>query len=330
MIKSWIDFLSFTKKIGQNRLLIQGAGGNISVKVGDVLWVKASGCWLQDADNKNIFVPVSYKGIKNRVMNDDNDPITSERIYMDNIDNDLRPSIETTLHALMPHKYVIHTHSVNAIALSVMKTGRGKLSEMLSGIKWEWVPYARPGIPLTKKVQQVLHSNPDILILANHGVVLGASTIDKLESLLNEFEKRVELEPRLLDASNFITSRPLVKASFAWSTNSIVHALAFDDLSLKLLTRGILYPDHVVFLGSDPSSVINSIKNVKDKKYYIVKNKGVLISKMIGDNSMQMIECMANVVLRIHSQKDVVYLSNKDIDNLVDWDAEKFRQKYQK
>ncbi len=45
-------------RVGKNILLVQGAGGNSSVKHGDVLWVKASGTWLADAEDKDIFVPV--------------------------------------------------------------------------------------------------------------------------------------------------------------------------------------------------------------------------------------------------------------------------------
>ena len=48
---------AFCKKIGSNSLLVQGAGGNISWKEDDVLWIKASGMWLIDAVKENIFVP---------------------------------------------------------------------------------------------------------------------------------------------------------------------------------------------------------------------------------------------------------------------------------
>ena len=36
-------------RIGAERLLIQGAGGNTSLKSDDDIWVKASGRWLADA-----------------------------------------------------------------------------------------------------------------------------------------------------------------------------------------------------------------------------------------------------------------------------------------
>ena len=52
-----------SKKIGDDLDLIQGAGGNTSEKIGDELWVKASGCWLSDALKKNIFISVNYKNI---------------------------------------------------------------------------------------------------------------------------------------------------------------------------------------------------------------------------------------------------------------------------
>ena len=43
-------------RISKDRLLVQGAGGNISWKNGNVLWVKSSGSWLADANTINIFV----------------------------------------------------------------------------------------------------------------------------------------------------------------------------------------------------------------------------------------------------------------------------------
>ena len=47
---------NLSEDIGKNLNLIQGAGGNSSVKIDEVLWVKASGYWLSDANKKNIFV----------------------------------------------------------------------------------------------------------------------------------------------------------------------------------------------------------------------------------------------------------------------------------
>ena len=64
MIESRLRKISkLSKKIGDDIDLIQGAGGNVSEKIGDDLWVKASGCWLSDALKENIFISVNYKNI---------------------------------------------------------------------------------------------------------------------------------------------------------------------------------------------------------------------------------------------------------------------------
>jgi rhamnose utilization protein RhaD (predicted bifunctional aldolase and dehydrogenase) len=49
---------AMSARVGRDPLLIQGAGGNSSVKIEGVLWVKASGTWLQDAERAPIFLPV--------------------------------------------------------------------------------------------------------------------------------------------------------------------------------------------------------------------------------------------------------------------------------
>ena len=47
---------NLSENLGKNLDFIQGAGGNTSVKINETLWIKASGCWLSDANQKNIFV----------------------------------------------------------------------------------------------------------------------------------------------------------------------------------------------------------------------------------------------------------------------------------
>ena len=53
-----MEFLQLSAKIGQDRALVQGPGGNTSIKEDDVLWVKASGTELANALTAEIFVPV--------------------------------------------------------------------------------------------------------------------------------------------------------------------------------------------------------------------------------------------------------------------------------
>ena len=47
------SFNALSARLGQDRLQVQGPGGNTSVKQDDVMWVKASGTELADALQDN-------------------------------------------------------------------------------------------------------------------------------------------------------------------------------------------------------------------------------------------------------------------------------------
>ena len=68
----------------------------------------------------------------------------------------LRPSIETTLHALLPHQVVVHTHSVRTIALAIRTDAEAQLARRLDGLDWLYVPYRKPGLPLTQLIAKRL------------------------------------------------------------------------------------------------------------------------------------------------------------------------------
>ena len=94
------QFLDLSTEIGENINFVQGAGGNTSFKEGNSLYIKASGHKLKDSKKKNIFVEVNISKILNQLQNEN--PIKGawdESKF-------LRPSIETTMHIIMPQKYV--------------------------------------------------------------------------------------------------------------------------------------------------------------------------------------------------------------------------------
>lgn len=175
---------ALSARIGQDPLLTQAAGGNTSIKAGSVLWVKASGKWLAKVSEEPMFVPVNLDGVRRRIAAGEADPAKPETLEAGGVQG-LRPSIETTLHALMPHPVVLHVHSVNTIAWAARADGESRIAERLAGLNWVWVPYCRPGLPLTQAVARVMETrNPDVLIIANHGPVLGAADCAAAEALL--------------------------------------------------------------------------------------------------------------------------------------------------
>ena len=61
------DLKELSVFLGDNLDWVQGAGGNTSVKENGVLWVKASGYWLSDAQNNNIFVPLDKQTVLDKI-----------------------------------------------------------------------------------------------------------------------------------------------------------------------------------------------------------------------------------------------------------------------
>ena len=121
--------INITEKIGRDINLVQGPGGNISFKSNGFMYIKASREKMSNAKNKNIFVKTDHNKILSSIKNNDKDPIKNSWDKR----SSMRPSIETTMHALMPHKYVLHVHCVNTLA-SLQKITKKKIKKFLRGI----------------------------------------------------------------------------------------------------------------------------------------------------------------------------------------------------
>src|SRR5271170_5985194 len=106
------SLLELSCRVGRDPLMVQASNGNISVKMDGVLWIKASGRWLANADREEILVPISLSHIRKCLMK-------GEEIRGDWPTCRLRPSIETAMHSVIKQSVVLHVHSVNAIAWAI-------------------------------------------------------------------------------------------------------------------------------------------------------------------------------------------------------------------
>ena len=129
------QFLELSARIGSNPLLVQGPGGNTSVKADGRMWVKASGTELADAVSSDIFVGVS---VERAIAELEGAGDGSCRSALLDSNCTLRPSIETTFHALLPQRYVFHFHSVGAIAHARPHPHAGRTHFLWEGLHWFW------------------------------------------------------------------------------------------------------------------------------------------------------------------------------------------------
>jgi rhamnose utilization protein RhaD (predicted bifunctional aldolase and dehydrogenase) len=99
------------------------------------------------------------------------------------------------------------------------------------------------------------------------------------------------------------------------------HALATDPLALKRGKANVFYPDHVVFLGVGVATTFAG-----DPPLVAIPGLGVAIRDDAKPAIEPMGRCLADVMRRIEEQDELVALTPEDVDRLVNWDAEKYRQ----
>ena len=105
------------------------------------------------------------------------------------------PSVEAILHAILPHKYVDHTHADAVIAITNSPNGRARIEEIY-GDSVVIVPYVMPGFKLARLVAELFpaqaSANTIGMILLNHGVFsFGATARESYERMI-ELVNRAE------------------------------------------------------------------------------------------------------------------------------------------
>jgi rhamnose utilization protein RhaD (predicted bifunctional aldolase and dehydrogenase) len=318
--------------LGRDTAHVQGAGGNTSLKL-DAEWmlVKASGYLLQDAEQQDMFARVAFGRVRQALASGATDPL---RASFDAAGP--RPSIETTLHALMPHRVVLHTHSIPVLAAACLVDAQARFDACLAGLSWAFVEYARPGTPLAQAVSRALARDGDaaILVLQNHGVVVGAESAQRALELLEEVCSRVALTPRVLDIAPDLQALESLARLHALTlpADHQVHTLALHPAHLALAQAGTLYPDHVVFLGPKvgvvPSARVDGGAGLAaaPSKLWLVPGKGALLAPDLPAAALAMARCLADVVALLPEACACRYLSAGDEAELLGMEEEKHRQ----
>lgn len=325
-------------RIGADPLFVQGAGGNTSIKDGGILWIKASGTWLKNALRDDIMVPVAMAPLL-AAVSEGNPAADTPQLFTVAEKNPagLRPSIETTVHALLPQRAVIHVHCVETIATVVRTDAEKLVAERLRGLNWAYVPYCKPGLALARAISARLKPQTDVLVLGNHGIVVAADTIAEAETLLRRVSGLLAQPVRAAPAADLAALQRLAAGSGYRLPEFVeAHSTATDPLSCRLAAAGSLYPDHIIFLGEgvavagpddDAASVAARAQAASVRPMLILfPGKGVLVRNDANAGAEAMTRCLANVTARLPADAPIRHLTTAEIAELLDWDAEKYRQ----
>jgi rhamnose utilization protein RhaD (predicted bifunctional aldolase and dehydrogenase) len=332
------DIKQLCSELGKDPLLVQGAGGNISWKEGDVLWIKGSGTWLVNATQDDIFVPVDLPKLSHALVQ--KDFYAQPQLIGEHA---LRPSIETTLHALMPQAIVAHLHAIYALTYLVNKDSQKMVARLFEGsadnrLQVAFVQYHKPGPQLAQAIQEALIDKPNanIIFLKNHGIVVGADSIGQMKILLNSLELicNSNKSPIPILAYQPPPTPKELEGYYAPFSDTQVHALALDpDLYSRLASDWVLYPDHAVFLGADALTFSSWGEFIAQKstlselpELIFIGRIGVFVRPDFNLAKTAQLRCYYDVISRLAPNATLDPLSHTEIDALLNWDAEKLRQ----
>ena len=279
-----------SRLLGKEPSLVLHGGGNTSVKTtvtdffGDsqeVLYVKGSGWDLASITTQG-FAAVKLDVLKRMATLknlSDTDMVRQQRAAMLNPDAP-NPSVEAILHAIIPYKFVDHSHSDAIVSITNTTTGH-KLIEKIYGKKILIVPYVMPGFILAQRIYQMTRKldweKYGGIVLLNHGLFTFSDhaktsydrhikIVTQAENFIKKHRVKIALvQPKKINLETLAAIRQSV--SKAWG-RPIVAFLKQDHKSTgfanlpnvsSLANRGTLTPDHVIrtkpkpaILGSNP------------------------------------------------------------------------------
>ena len=205
-----------TRLLGSDPKMVLHGGGNTSVKTKikdqlgedvDVICIKGSG-W-----DMGVIEPAGLPAVRLEPLRklrkldklSDEDMVNFQRINL--LDSTSpNPSVETLLHAFLPHKFIDHVHSTAVLALTDQPDNKALVQEVY-GDRVAYVPYTIPGFALAKAVAEVFDKHPKAegLILLQHGIFTMGDTAEQAYSRMIEFvtmaEERLKLQRKQLIAA---------------------------------------------------------------------------------------------------------------------------------
>lgn len=325
--------LVVSERLGRDPLQVQAAGGNTSVKRDGAMWVKASGTWLADARERDIMVAVDAAGLTAALETDAPD---AAFVAPGESDTTLRPSIETSFHAALPHPCVLHTHCVATIATAIREDAGEIVQQRLGDLGAVFVPYSKPGRDLTREILARSRPETRVFVLGNHGLIVCGPTPDEAEALLRRVSARLEPDRR----AGPVRPDPSFAADLegtGWKpAPPEAQAVAGHADLLAKAAGGTLYPDHLVFLGpgvavaAPGQPVAQAVKLAAAarpaRKLVLVPGRGAAIPEDANRGVEALARALGDVLARVDPGATLVRLSGADEAELLDWDAEKYRR----
>jgi rhamnose utilization protein RhaD (predicted bifunctional aldolase and dehydrogenase)/NAD(P)-dependent dehydrogenase (short-subunit alcohol dehydrogenase family) len=245
-----------SRRIGQDLRLVQPGGGNTSIKVDGVLLVKGSGTDLRTIDPDGFTRLDLARLDRLRESGTMTDAEMMRFMAGCMLADGPAPSVETPLHALLPHRVIAHTHDVATMSLT--NVGEGTAERLVKELFEEhivYVPYVRPGFPLARMVSELADRVPagaQGLALAHHGLVVWGDDAASCEERLAGIVGRI-------DAYLQAARRGRRLASSARAGLSAEERRRRAELLLPVVRGALSRPERVVLHFDDGDDVLSAL-----------------------------------------------------------------------
>jgi rhamnose utilization protein RhaD (predicted bifunctional aldolase and dehydrogenase) len=265
--------------LGADQDLVLHGGGNTSVKIDDTLYVKGSG-WDLATIKKEGFAPVDLAVLQKMATLphlSDSDMVAQQKAAMRD-KNAPNPSVEAILHAIIPYKFVDHTHADAVVTISNSTQGEKYIQELYNDFLI--VPYIMPGFILAKKVYELTKEGFEWekckgIILHNHGIFTfdndGKKSYDKMIEAVQIAQDFLDNNTSLPQEAKTPTQHYDIEKLQTLLETKKGHSVVMhiDQSSLALhyasqqplhtkVTRGVLTPEHIIRTKRTPLVLVDN------------------------------------------------------------------------
>ncbi len=256
--------------LGKESSLVLHGGGNTSVKIDvdgeEILYVKGSG-WDLATIKEEGFAPVKRSALLEMAKEEelsDSEMVRRQRAAM--IDAEApNPSVEAILHALIPYKYVDHTHADAVVTISNSVNGKELIEKVFPSFLI--VDYVMPGFDLAHTIytmtQDLEWGSIDGIILHHHGIFTfdddARESYEKMIEAVMQAEVFLQQNAPLQIAQHFEPSecdmQKIVKVlseakgypiSLNINQSPLANYYASQDNLREFASRGVLTPEHII------------------------------------------------------------------------------------
>ncbi|MGM9665754.1 MAG: class II aldolase/adducin family protein [Eubacteriales bacterium] len=357
--------VNISHKYGLNEEFVLAGGGNTSYKDEENLYIKGSGTSLATIKAEG-FVKMSRKSLSKiwEKTYPQNSKEREAQVLKDMMgakcegEEAKRPSVETLLHNLFPHTYILHVHPARVNGITCSNDGEKVVKRLFPDAIW--VKETEPGYILASECRSKLEKYKaetgkaaNLLFLQNHGIFFAANSEKELDLLVSHVIEEIKAQEKIVpdlttvkeDAEAVEKIKTVLASSLGGATvkftlNKEIAALckSREDFAPVLYP---MTPDHIVYCKSSPlfadslESIGKDVLDYSDKhgfmpKIVFVKNVGMFAcGKDEKDAATAEKLWLDEIKISVYAKNfgGVRPMAENMIDFIANWEVESYRSK---